>query len=211
MSQPKPFKIDLAGKRFGKLTAVRFITREVRNNPNPGWLCVCDCGSQPIVNSYQLRARLVRSCGCLRIKTVTKHGMHGSLEYKTWQSMKQRCHNPKDASFADYGGRGITVCKRWHRFENFFADMGRKPPGHSLERVDNSKGYSRENCRWATWLDQQNNRRSSRFLTFRGETKTVSQWSRVVGINYVSLLSRLMRHGWSVEKALTTPARYKQA
>lgn len=131
-----------------------------------------------------------------------KHGMTSSPEYVSWQNMIQRTTNPNCPRFEDWGGRGIVPCTEWKQFENFFSDMGNKPtPNHTLERIDNKLGYSKDNCRWATSKEQGFNRRSNRQLTANGYTFTMAQWCEELSINKVTLSSRL-RRGWSIEEAL---------
>lgn len=120
--------------------------------------------------------------------------------------MTQRCSNPKHKTYAEYGGSGVTVCDRWLSFDKFLADMGEKPVGASIDRLDNSKGYEPGNCRWATTIQQANNKTNNRLIEFRGETRTVSQWARVLGITQ-STLSYRLQHGWSEHDALATPVR----
>lgn len=120
--------------------------------------------------------------------------------------MLSRCLNPNAPHYADYGGRGITVCERWREFSNFYADMGAKPPGLTLERIDNDKGYSPENCRWATREEQARNRRSNRLITYEGVTATLAETARRVGMGVTTLRGRLDA-GWSVEEAITKPSR----
>lgn len=126
--------------------------------------------------------------------------------YKVWWSMIDRCTNPDSQSWKDYGGRGISVCDRWMIFENFVADMGNKPIGLSIDRIDNNGNYEKTNCRWATNKQQQVNRRVAKILTFNGQTKPASEWAKDYGMVYESLMTRLWR-GWSIERALTTPVR----
>lgn len=139
-----------------------------------------------------------------------KHGhtthLSSSSTYKSWHMMKQRCLNPNYSQYNDYGGRGITVCKRWYMFENFLADMGERPLDTSLERINNNKGYSSSNCRWANKNEQQRNRRNNRLITFRGVTKCLSDWADDLGLKQHSLSMRMDVYGWTIEKALTTPA-----
>ena len=128
-------------------------------------------------------------------------------EKEAWFSMLKRCENPNSVNWKDYGGRGITVCEEWHDFTCFLADMGLRPSSaHSLDRKDNAKGYSKENCRWATIEEQCNNKRSNRLLTHNGETQTMSEWSISSGIPYGILKSRILR-GWDIDRALTEPVR----
>lgn len=122
--------------------------------------------------------------------------------YRSWISMWARCTDKRHRYYADYGGRGIKVCARWKRFESFLADMGERPKGKTLNRVDNNKGYSKGNCKWATWIEQHNNRRDNRMLTFKGRTQPVAAWARELGVRYSTVLMRLTR-GWSTRRALT--------
>lgn len=133
------------------------------------------------------------------------HGLHGTKIYGVWWTMLQRCTNPRSKSYVYYGARGIAVCERWQKFDNFYADMGPAPHGSMLERVDNDGPYSPANCRWATRLEQAQNRRNSRFLTAVGRTQTMAAWARELGVNPAAVLYRLTA-GWSVKRAVTEPA-----
>jgi hypothetical protein len=132
------------------------------------------------------------------------HGMTNSPEYEVWRAMKKRCSVKTVSNYADYGGRGIKVCERWQSFVNFIADMGTRPSGMTLERIDNDGDYSPENCRWATIAEQHTNMRSNRLLTLNGMTKTLTEWAHDIGMKPNTLLFRI-RSGWSEERALTTP------
>lgn len=128
--------------------------------------------------------------------------------YDTWAEMKQRCLISSKENYPRYGGRGVTVCDRWlNSFAAFEEDMSPRPPGTTLDRIDNDGPYSPENCRWATLTEQARNRSTNRFLEFRGQRKTVIDWAEEVGISRKTICSRLDQHGWSVERALTTPPR----
>lgn len=166
------------------------------------WMCKCSCGKNVTVDGKSLRNGQ-KSCGCIRKETKPryKHGLSTSPEYKAWAGMRSRCRNENDAAFANYGGRGIEVCQRWSAFENFFEDMGRRPDGLSIERVDNNQGYSKENCKWATPFEQSNNKRTNQKLTIHGVTKTVGQWAALNGINR-RLISERIKQGYAPEIAI---------
>lgn len=173
-------KIDITGHVYGRLTVISF--HSIKNG-NARWLCLCECGKTTISHLMSLRRGSAKSCGCLRNElrklNSTTHGMSYSKIHRIWRAMLERCHNVNCKGYRHYGGRGITVCDEWLEFGNFFEDMGDRPtPKHSLDRVNTELGYSKANCRWATMIEQQNNRRDNVWITYKGKTKTTSQWSR---------------------------------
>lgn len=137
-----------------------------------------------------------------RNKFKQTHGMSGTPTHKSWTSMKSRCLNPNFPCYIDYGARGITVCEKWMSFENFLSDMGIRPDGTTLDRIDNKKGYSPDNCRWATKIEQQRNTSLNRIIEFNGERLTQAEWSERVGIKQ-STISYRMRNGWTPLEALS--------
>ena len=203
--------IDLVGKKFGRLLVKEQAGRNIHKQPM--WRCICDCGELKIVAGFRLRYGKTSSCGCYR-RELTKHkalvhGDHGTPEHRVWEAIKRRCLNKNSTQFKHYGGRGITVCSRWMKsYENFLADMGRKPsPKHSIDRINNNELYSPENCRWVTHTEQMNNTRSNRLLTFRGKTQNLTQWAKEIGIGGSTLHHRIVRAKWPIEMALTTPCK----
>ena len=134
------------------------------------------------------------------------HGMSKTSTYKSWEAMIQRCSNASLKSYKNYGGRGISVCYEWTKFEKFYADMGIKPNGCSIDRIDVNGNYDKLNCRWSTMKQQNRNRRNNRLIEFNGETMCVNEWAESLGINKRTLLNRLT-NGWEIKKALTHPVR----
>ncbi len=149
---------DLIGRRFGKLTVIAFFGKFTGRW---SWVCECDCGNEIIVHRDNLVGKNTKSCGCLKMETLVKHGMYKAPEFKAWVAIKQRCSNQKLPCYVNYGGRGISVCGRWlESFNNFYADMGDRPSEkHSIERKDNNGNYEPDNCKWATKSEQQRNLR----------------------------------------------------
>lgn len=162
-------------------------------------LARCACGVEKWVEERSVRRGLVTSCGSCANKT---HGASKTPEYAVWRAMLDRCRLQTHPAYKNYGGRGITVCERWHKFINFYADMGAQPfKGASIDRVDNNAGYSKENCRWANTTTQSRNRRNNRLLTIGDETLTVAEWSGRSGVRHNTILYRLA-HCWQVKDAV---------
>lgn len=206
----------MIGRSFGRWKVI-----DVADDDKTGkrrWFCVCECKTQRVVRHAGLMNGTSQSCGCLKIEAFAnrsrKRYSSELPEYKVWRSMVQRCHLTTAKSYKSYGAIGITVCDRWRNgtksdspFECFMDDMGARPsPNHSVDRINTNKGYSPSNCRWATKIQQANNARSNRIISFNGEKLTLSEWSKRLGVNYSALKYRL-DHGWTATKAFTTPIR----
>jgi hypothetical protein len=219
-------KLPDINSRFGRWTVI-----SAPRHRSPGKkiriyrLCLCDCGQQREVLQQNLLNGGSQSCGCLSrevarigvwrlIESSITHGESGSAitpEYRAWRGMLTRCENPTSRGFKWWGGRGIKICERWHTYENFLADMGRRPsPKHSLDRFpDNNGHYQPGNCRWATSKEQCRNKTSNRLVTVNGKTCSVSEWAEVVGINRNTLSCRLLSLGWNGTDAVLTPVETK--
>jgi hypothetical protein len=192
---------NLLGQQFGRLTVTGRAENSRTNHAR--WNCSCSCGGRTVAGGFELKSGHTRSCGCLRNETAAKrfraHGMSGVREYVSYCSAKSRCTNPNAVGFANYGGRGVQF--RYSSFEQFFADLGERPEGMSLERIDNDGHYEPGNCRWATRLQQNNNQRRNRKVTAFGRTRTLAWWSRETGVPQLTIYKRLQA-GWPPEKAL---------
>lgn len=199
--------IDRLGQRYDRLVVVERLPAKSKTDTNARWICRCDCGRATIAYGQDLARGKVKSCGCLNAERIMQHGMSDTHVYAVWQAMLQRCENPKSQAYANYGGRGIAVCDRWHKFEGFFSDMGNRPKGYSLDRRDNNGPYSPENCRWATTTTQANNQRRNRVITIYGRSRTFAEWAKYAGLDWYTLRERLDRCGWDLERALTDPVR----
>lgn len=181
--------VDLTGQSFGRWTV---LNREGKKGGFVSWLCRCECGKRNVVASNSLRTGNSKSCGCYTLEKITTHGKNKNYviapEYKTWHMMVQRCTNPNNDGYGDYGGRGIKVCDRWLNFEDFYADMGDRPSlKYSLDRIDNNGNYEPSNCRWATQTDQSRNQRlridnTSGHKGIRWESRR-SKWRTYINVN----------------------------
>ena len=175
------------------------------------WLCRCDCGNVRQILENALARGTSQSCGCLSRELLAKrsrtHGMTKTPTHRSWANMIKRCTVPSANRFKHYGGRGIRVCRRWRQsFQLFLSDMGERPSlANQIERIDNDGDYEPGNCRWATIREQARNRSTNRMLTFNGETLCLTDWANKVGLSVGALSLRIVRRGWSVERALTTP------
>lgn len=205
-------KVNLVRAQIGYLTVMSEEPPRIRANGRKErqYLCRCICGKELHIDYEVLRAHRQQSCGCLKSQLIsqrkTRHGLSHTKVHQTWIKLRQRCNNPTDPKYPDYGGRGITVCERWNNsFDAFYEDMGDPPsPQASIHRKDNDGPYSPENCQWATRREQANNTRASKMITFQGRTMTIAQWATAQGISTGTLWARL-KSGWSIEHALTEP------
>lgn len=196
-------KQNLVGKRFGRLEVLSPSDERACDGELMS-VCRCDCGTIKAVRNRYLVLGRTRSCGCLFTDFTRRPRMHGharsgakTSEYRIWLSMKSRCQNSKDRNYKYYGGRGISVCKRWSEsFCDFLKDMDRRPPGMQLDRINNNRGYEPGNCRWTTAIVNCNNRRDNVFLELDGVKHTLPEWSRIMKCNPNTLRSR-RRQGWS--------------
>ena len=204
--------IDLTGKRFGRLEVVEK-TEKIRGNTT--WLCKCDCGNYKPVIYWNLVSGITKSCGCLQQelrmqgRKNIKHGGYGTRLYRIYRGMWERCYNKNVSQYPRYGGRGIHICEEWlgeKGFENFreWASTHGYQDDLSIDRIENEKNYSPDNCRWVSNKTQQNNRRVNVILTYKGEKHTMAEWSDIIGIPRATIKSR-HRAGWSDEDIITRP------
>lgn len=208
-------RIDLTGMRFGRLV-VNGPSSE-RRNGHLLWECTCDCGKEHKTYSQQLRNGSIKSCGCLQADIMREkqliHGMYGTRLYNIYNDMKQRCNNKKHKHYNNYGGRGITICDEWDNFASFseWAINNEYSDSLELDRKNNDIGYNPENCRFVSRMVQANNKRSVVKHTAFGETHSLSEWSRITGINYYCLKARIKKLNWDIEKALSLNSRGRNA
>lgn len=209
--------IDMTNKRFGRLTVISYTGKNI--NGNAIWLCKCDCGNVKEISRSCLIYGNTKSCGCLKKEVMRNlHKIHGLSQHKRLQwvyiSMKQRCNNPNNKSYKNYGGRGIRVCAEWENsFESFFRwaikngyDEKQESGSQTLDRIDNNGDYEPSNCRFVDRRVQANNTRKNVYYTYRGKTLTIAEWAKEIGMKYITLHERIKK-GWSIEKALETPVR----
>jgi len=199
---------DLTGQKFGRLTAIKPVGKSKSHNIL--WLCKCDCGNYHTTAAVYLNNGDCKSCGCLKRQMAkdrtTKHGKKGTRIYIIWQNIKRRCTNPNNPNYKDYGGRGISYCSEWEEFEPFYewAIKNGYKDDLTIDRIDVNGNYCPNNCRWVTQEQQQYNKRTTHYLTYKGETKSMAEWAKIKNINIQTLASRINLLKWSVEKALET-------
>jgi len=201
---------DLIGMRFGNLVV---LNRLLSYLGYARWLCHCDCGNNKSVLGTNLIHNRTKSCGCLNKKWMSRlgknnktHGLTKTSTFKSWKSMLDRCNNPNLRCYQYYGKRGIKVCDRWLKFENFLEDMNQKPSSkHQIDRIDNNKGYYKENCKWSSPKQNCRNRSNNHNILFNGKTQCISAWAEELDIPSQILYRRINLDLWSIERALITP------
>ena len=208
--------IDITGKKFGRLTVVvrgeDYISPKGYRGIN--WVCVCECGKTVIVRGCNLKSGASRSCGCIveEKPNHTTHGLSNKRLYSIWKGIKDRCNNPNNSSYDDYGGRGISVCADWNdcfmSFYQWSIEHG-YTDGLSINRIDNNGSYCPDNCEWADSITQANNTRRNHYVTYNGKTQSISHWEREYDIPYNRLKDRL-KNGWDIQRALTTSKQHNQ-
>lgn len=197
-----PRGLELTGSQFGRLVAVG---RSHQDKHRAWvWACRCDCGRAVLVRGSTLMAGNTRACAsCATTESSTTHGGTGTPLYLRWRAMLSRTEYPKNRHYRNYGGRGIEVCSDWHDFEAFERDMGPTfSPELELDRINNNGHYEPSNCRWATRIQQQRNRRTNHPVTWRGRTLTIQEWGETLGIKPNTIVHRL-RRGWALDRALS--------
>jgi len=205
----------MINRNFGRwIVIAETLSRKTGNSIEKCFVCRCSCGTERIVTGRSLRRGKSNSCGCLRNERIKQYATnnikHGysitgriSRIYRIWLNINTRCNNPHSPAYKNYGFRGIKVCIYWRTFKNFLADMGDPPTQkHSIDRIDNNKGYYKNNCRWATPKEQANNTKSNHIVEYKGQSKTLSQWADFFKINYKLLYDRITKLHWPFEKAI---------
>jgi hypothetical protein len=202
---------DITNFRFNKLCVLGFAGKKERQYY---WFCECDCGNIKKIRSANLFNGTIKTCGCRILKkkikkpdSRLKHGHSRAGQhtetYSIWKAIIQRCNNPKNTRYNSYGNRGIAVCQEWLHFENFLKDMGERPKGLSIDRINNDGNYCKENCRWATIDEQMNNRQNTLKIEYNNKIQSLKEWSVELNISYNTLYARVQTYGWTIEKAFT--------
>jgi hypothetical protein len=201
-------KLDLTGAVFGRLTVLELDTVRTEKGKGTYWHTICQCGNRKTIFVGNLRSGHTTSCGCFSKEQLKKTRCNHfeyirSRTYRIWSNMLTRCTNPNVKAYRDYGGRGITVDSRWYKFENFLIDMGESPPNMTIERIDNSNGYSKNNCRWATVTEQGRNKRNNVVIEYGGISKCLSAWCEDLDVNYGTMWARLFRYKMPIHVAFS--------
>lgn len=203
----------MIGRRFGRLVVKKRGTDRYKpcGERCDMWICVCECGVEKEVYGKAMRENRIKSCGCINKECAwnRKHGQSYTRLHSIWCGMNGRCNNKNSTRYNDWGGRGIKVCKEWEKFEKFYEwsmDNGYADE-LTIDRIDVNGNYCLENCRWATYKEQGNNKSNNRYITYNGETHTIAEWAEIIGLPYGTLYQRLNKSGWPIEKALTEKVR----
>lgn len=199
---------ELAGRVFGRLTVLEWVTRS--KNGTSKWLCRCECGNERVVFATALLGGTSKSCGCLAREQagdrVRTHGQTRTPTFISWERLRARCDDPTNKH---YGGKGITYCERWKDFSNFLADMGERPEGMTLDRIDTTGNYEPNNCRWVTYAEQAQNKTNNRLVEYEGNLVCVTELCRRLGVPS-SLVFKRLYSGWDLHKALTKPSQKRK-
>lgn len=204
--------IDITGARSGRLVAVRYVYTDKKKGNCRIWDCKCDCGETCLVPASMISCGRQESCGCAKLEASsrnivaysTKHGLHKHPLYIKWKGMRRRCFTKTDSAYPRYGGKGITICDEWMEFSVFFdwcLSNGWKP-GLTIDRIDNDKGYSPDNCRFATGTEQVRNRKKTVYLEYEGEKKPLTEWCEMFGLNKKTVYNRFHNYGWTDVKEI---------
>lgn len=196
--------IDVTGQKFGKLTAIYSLHNHHKKDVTH-WLCVCECGNFKEVSTTLLRRGTTKSCGCLLKQGHTIHGKSSTRLFTILQKMIGRCYNQNNPAYKDYGARGITICDEWLTdFMNFYnwAMDNNYQEGLTIDRIDPNGNYEPDNCRWADQKTQNRNRRNTKYVTYKGETKSLAEWCEILNLNYYTIRARIYKYNWSIERAL---------
>ena len=210
---PKAIPIEEEiGKRYGRLTVISFnCYLKKPHGVEKRFNCICECGGKTVSTMHNLRQGIAKSCGCERTKKLlarqVTHGKTHTKEYRIWQGIMRRCTDATFPAWPRYGGRGITVCDRWRSsFQTFLDDMGCKPDGdYSVERIDNDKGYSPENCKWADRAEQSRNKCTNRWIEVEGKRLVMTDWAKASGASIGRIRDRIDKLGWSEVDAVSKP------
>jgi hypothetical protein len=199
---------DLAGKKFGMVTAIRPEFKTTKGAWH--WLCQCDCGTTFTTCGSRLSLSRTKSCGCNQWRNVTKHNQTRSPTWISWLAMRRRCDDPSSNRYHAYGAVGITYCEKWKDFIGFLDDMGERPVGMSLDRINGTLGYSKENCRWASDVTQSRNRSVVRLFQLNGSQMTLGDLAKIAGVSVTTMRRRIVGAGMSPADAVRAPVNRKQ-
>lgn len=192
---------NMQGKKFNKLTIIKQLENDKRYRKR--YFCKCDCGNYKSVLKDNLINGITKSCGCMKKGINKSHGKSKHPLYVTWSTMKKRCYNKKSKDYKNYGARGIIVCDRWlDSIDNFIEDMGERPKGHTLDRVDVNGNYEPNNCKWSNSIEQRTNTRRNVYYMYKGQEMTLTEWSEILPLTFNQLRYRLKEKGLSIEEAL---------